>query len=114
MTEAPGGSGPLSTRCREKLRAAGLPYPKSNCEQCGSLIRPGWRCAEESQVPSSPPHLPSCVQPPGDFAGGQRDMQHRAALAVIRSAAGKGLTEEQRQLLADAAETILALEVANG
>jgi hypothetical protein len=31
-------------RCREALREAGKPYPKSNCEACGSLIAPGWKC----------------------------------------------------------------------
>lgn len=42
---------------------------------------------------------------------GQRDMQHRAALAVIQSGKDKGLTEERRELLAEAAEAVLGLEV---
>jgi hypothetical protein len=33
-----------------KRQAAGLPYPKSNCDKCGSLIRSGWRCAEEIEA----------------------------------------------------------------
>jgi len=33
--------------CREKRRKAGLPYSRSSCARCGSLLRPGWSCAEE-------------------------------------------------------------------
>lgn len=36
------------TLCREKLREAGLPYPKSSCQKCGSLIGHGWKCAEKT------------------------------------------------------------------
>lgn len=34
-------------RCRQKRQAQGLPYPKSGCDICGSVLREGWRCAEE-------------------------------------------------------------------
>lgn len=40
--------------CREKRRALGLPYPKSNCDVCGTLIRPGWRCAERGHEAGKP------------------------------------------------------------
>ena len=40
-------------RCRLKRKAAGLAYTKSYCAKCGPIIRPGWRCAEESVAPES-------------------------------------------------------------
>lgn len=45
MTE----SQPTEPQCRQKRKARGLPYPKSGCWKCGSLLQEGWRCAEESQ-----------------------------------------------------------------
>lgn len=33
---------PDLTRCRERLRLAGLPYPKSSCEVCGPVIGDSW------------------------------------------------------------------------
>lgn len=50
-------------RCRNKRQAVGLPYPKSNCDQCGPVIRAGWRCAEESAHatdPAPPAPIASC------------------------------------------------------
>jgi len=32
--------------CRNALAREGKPYPKSNCQRCGTLMRPGWKCAE--------------------------------------------------------------------
>lgn len=32
--------------CRNALARDGKPYPKSNCQRCGTLMRPGWKCAE--------------------------------------------------------------------
>lgn len=34
------------TLCRNALKEMGLPYPRSSCAKCGSLLRPGWRCAD--------------------------------------------------------------------
>ena len=45
----------------------------------------------------------------GSFARGQRDMQHRAAEAIIKSSVGNGCTKEQRQMLAEACAEILEL-----
>lgn len=45
------------------------------------------------------------------IAQAQREMQHRAAEAVVRSSIGKGCSEEQHKLLAEAAEAVLALDI---
>lgn len=66
-------------RCREKRKAAGLPYPRSSCDLCGSLLRPGWRCPESEGISSagallqplgqpgnlSAPTIIGCICPPG-------------------------------------------------
>ena len=44
-------------QCRQKRIALGLPYPRSSCEKCGSLIRVGWKCAEEAENLSRKPSL---------------------------------------------------------
>lgn len=31
-------------RCREKRRALGLTYYQDECDICGAVCRPGWRC----------------------------------------------------------------------
>lgn len=35
-------------RCRKKREALGLAYPRSSCDECGTLLRHSWRCAEEA------------------------------------------------------------------
>ena len=35
--------------CRRKRQEFGLPYSRSNCGKCGSILRPGWRCADEAR-----------------------------------------------------------------
>lgn len=35
------------SQCRMKLKAEGKPYPRSSCAVCGSILRTGFRCAEE-------------------------------------------------------------------
>lgn len=40
-------SQPTEPLCRNKRKALGLAYPKSNCQKCGPIIRVGWRCADE-------------------------------------------------------------------
>jgi hypothetical protein len=37
-------------QCRRKRMALNLSYPKSSCAKCGTVIRPGWRCAEEVEA----------------------------------------------------------------
>lgn len=32
--------------CRNALARDGKSYPKSSCQRCGTLLRPGWKCAE--------------------------------------------------------------------
>lgn len=40
--------------CRERQKALGMAYPRSSCEKCGTLLRPGWWCAEQvEQEPST-------------------------------------------------------------
>jgi hypothetical protein len=34
-------------QCRRARKEMGLSYPRSSCVKCGSLMRPGWRCAED-------------------------------------------------------------------
>lgn len=36
--------------CRNALRRDGKPFPKSSCQRCGPLIRPGWKCADGVEV----------------------------------------------------------------
>ena len=36
----------LDAPCRNALARGGKSYPKSNCQRCGTLLRPGWQCAE--------------------------------------------------------------------
>lgn len=36
----------LDAPCRNALKRDGECYPKSNCQRCGTLMRPGWKCAE--------------------------------------------------------------------
>lgn len=51
---------PLSVRldpnapCRNALARDGKSYPKSSCRRCGTLLRPGWKCAEGVEL-SKPP-----------------------------------------------------------
>jgi hypothetical protein len=30
--------------CRQKRQKLGLSYPRSSCNECGSVIREGWEC----------------------------------------------------------------------
>lgn len=39
---------PDLSRCRENLRLSGEPYPRSNCDLCGSLLNPGRKCLRDS------------------------------------------------------------------
>lgn len=32
-------------RCRQHLKDTGQMYPKSSCQQCGSILINGWKCA---------------------------------------------------------------------
>lgn len=34
-------------RCRQHLKDTGQMYPKSSCQQCGSILVNGWKCAAE-------------------------------------------------------------------
>lgn len=36
--------------CRNALRRDGKPFPKSSCQRCGTLLRPGWKCADGVEV----------------------------------------------------------------
>lgn len=36
-------------KCRKQRQMLGLSYPKSNCDKCGSIIRPGWTCAADKE-----------------------------------------------------------------
>ena len=40
---------PYNPACRKKRQALGLTYPRSSCDKCGSLVRAGWKCAEETE-----------------------------------------------------------------
>jgi len=40
--------------CRNALAREGKPYPKSNCQRCGTLMRPGWKCAEGVELGKPP------------------------------------------------------------
>ena len=40
---------PDTLRCRQKRQELGLPYSRSSCGKCGSILRPGWRCADEAR-----------------------------------------------------------------
>jgi hypothetical protein len=40
--------------CRERRRQLGLSYPKSNCDECGSILSPGWICARQDTAAVSP------------------------------------------------------------
>lgn len=33
--------------CRQELKKKGLPYPRSSCNYCGSLLTPNWSCPFE-------------------------------------------------------------------
>ena len=66
---------------------------------------------EDAVLVVTPAALETTDAPNQAFARGQRDMQHRAAEAITRSSAGKGYSEEQHQLLAEAATAVLSLEV---
>lgn len=48
-------------QCRQKRMALGLPYPRSSCAKCGTLIRVGWQCPEE---PIPPGHIVTYKTPP--------------------------------------------------
>lgn len=104
---------PQTTACRFEMILAGATAMPKSCPQCGlGGCKKG--IADPWHPQGRPPNVPSCVQPSSPMnagAIGQRDMQRRAALAVIRSGKDKGLTEEQRELLAEAAEAVLALDV---
>ena len=39
--------------CRKQRQELGLPYSKSSCQRCGSLLSPGWRCAEDASKGAS-------------------------------------------------------------
>lgn len=45
-TSPPDDARPAEPLCRTRRQQLGLPYAKSNCYKCGTVIRPGWRCAE--------------------------------------------------------------------
>lgn len=36
--------------CRNALWRDGKPFPKSSCQRCGTLLRPGWKCADGVEV----------------------------------------------------------------
>lgn len=40
--------------CRNALARDGKSYPKSNCQRCGTLLRPGWKCAEGVELGKPP------------------------------------------------------------
>lgn len=72
-------------QCRQKRQALGLPYPKSNCEKCGSLIRAGWRCAEETPAAND-----------GSLGHLEPMMQERITAAQTRSATPTPLEQAMR------------------
>ncbi len=37
----------VSKPCRQELINTGGFYPKSSCQRCGSILRPGWKCSKE-------------------------------------------------------------------
>lgn len=49
---APPAAPPLNpdALCRNALARDGKPFPKSNCQRCGTLMRPGWTCADGVEV----------------------------------------------------------------
>lgn len=56
----------VEPRCREKRRRLGLPYPRSSCDKCGTLIRPNFRCVEEAAMDEPEARKPKlCI----DFDG---------------------------------------------
>lgn len=74
-------------RCRQKRVALGLSYPKSGCDKCGSIIRPGWQCAEDA-VSVTAAHQPDQhAPPPANVAVAAR----QEALARLITASKMGL-----------------------
>ena len=46
-------AGCARTHVPQTATGTGLPYPKSSCQRCGSLLSPGWRCAEDASKGAS-------------------------------------------------------------
>ena len=70
--------------CREKRRRAGLPYPKSGCDVCGSILGTNWHCAEEATrsdgIIEVPAHFSAFIETVrSNTASAERD-RRRAAL----------------------------------
>jgi len=83
----------MSTMCRERLKATGHPYPKSSCQKCGTLMRPGWRCAEGYTQPS--PRLPPRTLFTGKYGADNADVvRHGDTLSVTLTYPPMGQDDE--------------------
>jgi hypothetical protein len=81
---------PDPRQCRQKLQALGLPYPKSGCAKCGSILVSGWRCAEErEQIEITPEMIEAgvnAVHDHSDFSAADLAVAvYRAMAAVDRA-----------------------------
>jgi 8-oxo-dGTP diphosphatase len=76
--------------CRQKRIALGLSYPKSNCTQCGPIIRPGWTCPERvgpmDASPIGPTVTPSMLARQKKYALGFIFDQARDHVLLIQKA----------------------------